>query len=448
MKMISVKVRKNIRYRVRHGAIVLLIGIFLIPLVVPAATLRLEGDHAWLDADETPLSNVLKLFEQRGVEVLIDPSLDLGRVTGQWENAKIDRLIGQLVSPHSYLIEHKRISGPLGELYQLSTIRIYSDGNLSSARPLTAGGRVLDIVEGPDGTMYVRSEIMLGFKEGATAAALKALLEKIGGTVIEVIDPPGLYRIKLNEGMSVEDALAVAAADDKVELSEPNLAFSSAANPTVPISGTQAGINLNLVPGETAIAVFDSGLDPKYADLPYIRGVYNALDPTEDMTDPTGHGTLVSLIASGAITPLGEEASEVGVPILAVRVFDENGMTSSDTIMNAINYALGSDVKVINLSFGTYDDIGFIENAVQYAAQQGVTIFVASGNDGLDIAANPASSPATISVGATDKHGNVASYSNTEANIYAPGSAMYDGRIHHGTSFASPFAAHTFALQK
>jgi hypothetical protein len=446
MKTISEKGRKSSRCRAANGAFVL--GIFLFPLVVSATTLRLEGDRAWLDADGAPLSKVLKLFEQRGVAVLIDPSLDLGRVSGQWENTKIDRLIDQLASPHSYLIEHKRISGPLGELYQLSAIRIYSDGNLSAARPLSAGGRVLDVIEGPDGTKYVRSEIMIGFEEGATVADLKALLEKLGGTVIEVIDPPGLYRIKLNEGMSVEAAMAIADTDDKVESSEPNLAFSSSANPAVPISGTQAGMNLNLVPGETAIAVFDSGLDPKYADLPYIRGTYNALDPTADMTDPTGHGTLVSLIASGAITPLGAEASEVGVPILVVRVFDENGMTSSDIILGAINYAIGSDVKIINLSFGTYEDIGFIEHAVQYAAQQGVTIFVASGNDGLNIAANPAASPATISVGATDQHGNVASYSNTEANIYAPGSAMYDGRIHHGTSFASPFAAHEFAVQK
>ena len=428
--------------------VVPILGILLFPLIVSATTLRLEGERVWLDTDGAPLSNVLKLFEQRGVEVWIDPSLDLGRVSGQWENTKLDRLIEQLTSPHSYLIEHKRISGPLGEIYQLSAIRIYSDGNLSAARPLSTGGRVLDVIEGPDGTKYVRSEIMIGFKEGSTVADLKALLEKLGGTVMEVIDPPGLYRIKLNEGLSVEAALAIAAADDKVDSSEPNLAFSSSTNPGVPISGTQAGMNLNLVPGETAIAVFDSGLDPKYADLPYIRGVYNALDPTADMTDPTGHGTLVSLIASGAITPLGAEASEVGVPILAVRVFDENGMTSSDIILGAMNYALASDVKVINLSFGTYEDVGFIEQAVQYAAQQGVTIFVASGNDGLNIAVNPAASPATVSVGATDQYGNVAPYSNTAANIYAPGDVMYDGGIRHGTSFASPFAAYKFAIQK
>jgi ferric-dicitrate binding protein FerR (iron transport regulator) len=80
----------------------------LLPLAASAAMLRMEGDRAWLEAEGAPLSKVLRLFEQRGVEVLIDPSLELGRVSGEWENTKIDRLIDQLARPHSYLIERKR----------------------------------------------------------------------------------------------------------------------------------------------------------------------------------------------------------------------------------------------------------------------------------------------------------------------------------------------------
>ena len=126
-------------------------GILLLPLVSSAATLRMEGDRAWLEVNGAPLSKVLQLFEQRGVEVLIDPSLELGRVSGDWENTKVDRLIGQLASPNSYLLEWKKVRGPLGELYQIDSIRIYSDGNLSAARPLSAKAKVLDVVEGKNG---------------------------------------------------------------------------------------------------------------------------------------------------------------------------------------------------------------------------------------------------------------------------------------------------------
>ena len=412
-----------------------------------AATLRMEGDRAWLTADGEPLSKVLHLFEQRGVQVLLDPSLEMGRISGDWENAKVERLVAQLASPHSYLLEWKRIDSPLGTFYQASSIRIFSDGNASAAKPLSSKSKVLDVVEGAGGIKYIRSEIMVGFGEGSTIDDLNALLAKIGGTVVEVINPPGIYRIKLNADLSVEDAMAIATAHDGVEAAEPNLAFSNKGNQAVPMVGNGAGVNLNLLPGETAIAVFDSGLDPKYADNALIRGTYDAVDPSAEISDPTGHGTLVALIASGAVTPLGESVAEVGVPVVAVRVFDENGMTSADTLMRAIEYALNSDIGIINISFGTYEDIGFLENAINYAVEQGIDVFVASGNDSLDISANPAANPATISIGATNPDGSVADYSNVGETVdgYENGTVSFDDRIYKGTSFASPFAANKAA---
>ncbi len=425
-------------------------GILLLPLVASSSTLRLEGDRAWLVADEAPLSKVLELFAQRGVEVLIDPTLQLNRISGEWENTKVDRLIGQLVQPHNYLLEWKKTTGPLGDLYQISAIRIFSDGNAAAARPLSDKGRVLDVVEGANGTHYLRAELMVGFKEGSTIDDLTALLAKIGGTVIEVIDPPGIYRIKLNEGMPVEKAVEIARAHAWVEGAEPNLAFPNMGIQASPTTASGGGINLHLQPGETAVAVFDSGLDPKYADLAFIRGAYNAIDPAAEMSDPTGHGTLVALVASGAITPLGATESTQGVPVLAVRVFDENGFTSADTIMRAIDYALNSDVEIINLSFGTYDEIGFIDDALNYAAQQGVAIVVAAGNDDVEISMNPAASPFTLSIGAKNQDGSIADYSNTGDTItgYEYGSVVFEGKKYDGTSFASPYWTYNLATEK
>ncbi|MDF7797879.1 S8 family serine peptidase [Pontiellaceae bacterium B1224] len=421
-----------------------IIGILLMGLTAHAASLRIEGERAWLKADGAPLSKILQLFEQRGAKVLIDPSLELGRIDGDWENTKVERLINQLVAPNSYSIQWKQVDSPLGAFYQVSSIRVFGE-NASEALPISDTTRVLDIVEGTNGVKYVRGEIMVGFKDGANIADLNALLKKLNGTVIEVIDPPGIYRIKLNEGMTVEQAMKIANAHDGVDGAEPNLAFPNLANPAVPISGTHAGMNLGLAPGETAIAVFDSGLDPQYKDMDFIRGAYDALNPSSEISDPTGHGTLVALIASGAITPLGESAGDTGAPILAVRVFDENGMTSSDVLMGAVNYAINSGIGVINLSFGTYEEVGFLEDAVQYAASQGVAVFVASGNDGLDVAVNPAASSATISIGATDEFGNIADYSNTEADAFVSGTVEYDSQLHYGTSFANPYAAYRYA---
>jgi len=419
------------------------LAILLLPLAASTATLRLEGDRAWLVADGMPLPKVLQLFEQRGVEVLVDPSLRLNRISGEWENTKIDRLIEQLVSPHSYLLEWKREGGPLGELYQISSIRIYSDGNLSAACPLSAKGRVLDVVEGEGGIKYVRGEIMVGFGEGSDITDLNALLAKLGGTVVEVIDPPGIYRIKLNDGMSVEKAMEIAQAHEGVKAVEPNLAFPRIETQPAPRSGSGAGINLHLQPGETAVAVFDSGLDPQYANLSVIRGTYDAVDPSAEISDPLGHGTLTALVAAGVITPEGAEAVETGVPVLAIRTFDENGMTSSDTLMRALEYAANSGVEIINMSWGSEVDSRFMEAAMNYAAENGMTLYAAAGNEPTGTLIYPAGYDSVIAVGGLNPDGSQWENSNYGdfVEIYEPAKASFNGQSYAGTSIASPYAA-------
>lgn len=429
----------------RFLSIVLLIS----PLLASASTLRLEGDRAWLESEGAPLSKVLRLFEQRGVKVLIDPALELNRVSGEWENTKVDRLIGQLVSPHSYLLEWRKVDSPLGELYQMSSIRIYSDAGPSAAQPLEKKRKVLDVVEGEAGRKYIRGEIMVGFDANSDIDDLKALLKKLGGTVIEVIDPPGIYRIKLNEGLSVEEAMEIAKAHKGIGIAEPNLAFDQIGNEAISFSGTGSGINLHLQPGETAVAVFDSGLDPKYTDLPFIRGTYNALSPSEPMSDPTGHGTMTAMVASGAITPLGVDAAETGVPVLAVRTFDENGMTSSDTIMRALEYAAHSGVKIVNMSWGSDATSAFMESAMDYAAQNGMVLYASAGNEPLGTPIYPAGYDSVIAVGGLDPVGETWTQSNYGDFVeqYEPAFITFEGKSYQGTSFSSPYAAFKAAQQ-
>lgn len=425
------------------------VALLLLPLVSSAATLRMEGDRAWLQADGVPLSSVLRLFEQRGVEVLIDPALDLGQVSGEWENTKVERLIAQLARPHSYLIERKKVQSPLGELYRISSIRIYSGGNPSAARPLSTKAKVLDVVEGENGIKYIRGEIMVGFKEGSTIKDLNALLTKIGGTVIEVIDPPGIYRIRINEDLSVEKAMEIANAHNGVDSSEPNLAFPRMGNTAVPSSGIGAAANLQLQPGETAVAVFDSGLDPQYAKLSVIRGTYDAVDPSAAISDPLGHGTLTALVAAGVITPEGVAAAETGVPVLAIRTFDENGMTSSDTLMRALQYAADSGVKIINMSWGSEVDSTFMETAMNYAAQNGMILFAAAGNEPTGTPIYPAGYSSVIAVGGLNPDGSQWENSNYGdfVKIFEPAVAVFDGKSYAGTSIASPYAAYKAATR-
>ncbi len=415
----------------------------LLPILSSAATLRIEGERAWLKADGAALSKVLQLFEQRGVEVLIDPSLEMGRVTGEWEETKVERLVAQLASPHSYLVEWDRIETPLGKLDRIAAIRIFSGGNAAAAKRLSSKSKVLDVVEGEGGIKYIRGEIMVGFEDGTSLNDLNALLRKLDGTIIEVIDPPGIYRIKLNEGLSVEEAMAIANAHNGVESSEPNLAYPRLDSSPVAFDGSGAGMNLNLLPGETAVAVFDSGLDPKYADLSVIRGTYDAVDPTAEISDPMGHGTLTALVAAGVITPEGAEAMETGVPVLAIKTFDENGMTSSDTIMRALQFAANSGVEIVNMSWGSDVDSDFMEAAMNFAAQNGMTLFAAAGNEPTGEPIYPAGYSSVIAVGGLNGDGSQWENSNfgSFVDVFGPAKASFDGKSYAGTSIASPYTA-------
>ena len=417
--------------------------LLLIPLAGMGASLRMEGDRAWLSAEGTPLPKVLELFEQCGVEVLIDPSLELNRISGSWENARVERVIAQLASPNSYLLEWKQVSGPLGKFYQISSIRIFTDGKESAVQRLGSGRKALDVVEGEGGIKYIRDEIMIGFSEGASEKDLNALLEKLGGTVIEVIDPPGIYRIKIGDKLTVEEAMKIAEAQDKVKGAEPNLAFPRMDTPTVPLTGTSDGVNLHLQPGETAVAVLDSGLDPQYADLPFIRGTYNAIDPSSSIDDPLGHGTMTSLIAAGALTPMGVEPAESGVPVLSIMAFDENGMTSSDTILRALDYAANSGVSIISMSWGSEIDSSFMRAAMDYAAANGMTLFASAGNEPTGIPLYPAGYDSVIAVGGLNPDGSVWDQSNYGdfVEVYGPAWVVFNGQTYAGTSDAAPYLA-------
>lgn len=417
--------------------------ITLVPLFAVGATLRLEGDRIWLDGKGATLSTVLQMFEDRGVKVLVDPELDLDRLSGSWEDAKAERVISQLAGSSNYMVDWELIRGPLGDQYRLKSFRI---GNEYTVRRLAR--RILDVVEGPDGTKYIRGEIMVSFKDGATVEDLNALLAKLGGTLLEFIDPPGIYRIKIGDNLSVEEAMKIAQADANVDTSEQNLAFPSMNVVGLPASlGTTDSVNLNLQPGETAVAVLDSGLDPKYADLPFIRGTYNAVDPSASIYDPTGHGTLTSLIASGALTPHGATPSEVGVPVLSIMAFDENGMTSADTLFRAIDFAINSGASIINMSFGTGTYSAFLDDAVNYAIANGVEIFVSAGNHINTDEIWPAANPGVTVVGGLNPDGSVWEGSNEgiDVDVYEPAYATLEGQTSVGTSISSPRASHNSA---
>jgi subtilisin family serine protease len=172
---------------------------------------------------------------------------------------------------------------------------------------------------------------------------------------------------------------------------------------------------------------------------------------TGDETDGNGHGTHCAGTVAGQTYGIAKEAN-----LIAVKVLSDSGSGSTSGVIDGINW-VASNAKttgkpsVANLSLGG----GFSQannDAVTALVAAGVTTAVAAGNDNADACNySPASTPAAITVAASDKNNARATYSNygTCVDVYGPGSAITSAWIGSpsatntisGTSMASPHVA-------
>ncbi|MFJ8073424.1 S8 family serine peptidase [Streptomyces sp. NPDC096176] len=156
--------------------------------------------------------------------------------------------------------------------------------------------------------------------------------------------------------------------------------------------------------------------------------------PSRD-TNNSWHGTHVAgTIAATANNSKGVAGIAYNATVQPVRVLGKCGGTTAD-IIDAITWASGGSVQgvpananpadVINMSLGGGGacDSG-TQSAINGAVSRGTTVVVAAGNSNANAANfNPASCSNVITVAASDREGNRASYSNygTVVDITAPG---------------------------
>ena len=185
---------------------------------------------------------------------------------------------------------------------------------------------------------------------------------------------------------------------------------------------------------EIVVAVLDTGLDVNLTDLEgRITTGYDFLNKTSNMIDTQGHGTMVSsTIAAVANNGIGitGAAGTANVKIAPYRIGDAT--LNNDAIYAAIMDAANrEEVRIINLSIGSYEYNASQADAIAYAISKGKLIIAAAGNHGEEIAGvdpyyYPASYPGVISVGSLGISGEIASFSqyNDAVDFYAPGESL------------------------
>ena len=227
-----------------------------------------------------------------------------------------------------------------------------------------------------------------------------------------------------------------------------------------PCAGRQWGVTAIKAPqawpatrgAKVIVAVIDTGVDTRHPDL---QGRLLML-PGSDMTrntasrcsfqraqagarksravarDDNGHGTHVAGIVAAAT---GNRKGVAGVApaarVLAVKVLDRSGSGTDRSVARGICFAVRNGAKVINLSLG-HDPVssvivsgrnGDTNRAVAFAHARGAAVIIAAGNEGFPACDFPASHAKALCVGAVDKRGLRARYSNfgTAVGVVAPG---------------------------
>jgi len=248
------------------------------------------------------------------------------------------------------------------------------------------------------------------------------------------------------------------------------------------------------------VAVLDTGVLTAHPDLsPNLVAGYDFIDNDANANDPgdkgiggqrsSFHGTHVAGTVAAAVgtasggTAVGGTGVAPGVKIMPVRVLGQDGGTSSEIIAglcfaaqlntgdNSLcsNVPSGNAADIINLSLGgpTFSPT---EQAVYNAVTaKGIIVIAAAGNESTSAPSYPAAYDNVISVSATNRNTELASYSNfgNLIDVAAPGGdfASDEGILSswgddlngpaeltygslQGTSMAAPHVAGVAALMK
>ncbi len=163
---------------------------------------------------------------------------------------------------------------------------------------------------------------------------------------------------------------------------------------------------------------------PDLAGTNFVAG-YDFVNDDTHPNDDEGHGTHVAgTIAGTTGNSTGVAGLAYGASIMPIKVLDSGGSGSYFDVAEGIRWAADHGAKVINLSLGGSSGTTYLEEALQYAYNQGVTIVAAAGNNGAGAVSYPAAyDNYVIAVGATRFDETKAGYSNygSALDIVAPG---------------------------
>ena len=219
------------------------------------------------------------------------------------------------------------------------------------------------------------------------------------------------------------------------------------------------------------VGVLDTGIDTEHRDL-YVKGGVCTIAP--DCTagipydDNNGHGTHVAGIIAALSNNTGVQGIAPEVDLYSIKVLDNLGVGTTDSIMQGIEWAIKQKIDILNISITTTTDDQIMKIALDKAYNLGILLVGAAGNRGLkssDTVTFPAKYDSVIAVSAvnSDLTKLVESSVGPKVEVAAPGGAIFstypiewdfiDGKQDgytelSGTSMSAPHVTGVLALYK
>jgi serine protease len=339
----------------------------------------------------------------------------------------------------------------------------------TSTKPLAPTG-------GPE---YRDSDILVSFRKGTSEDEIRTLVGNHGYHVKRVIEGLGVHVIGIPGGTDPVLAAEDFQSNPQVRHAQPNWVgrvteMHDASTLRVPNDSrysSQWALDAMGLPyawdkttgsGSVTVAVIDTGVQVDHPDLAgNVGSGYDFYNKTSSVTDYNGHGThIAGIIGATANNGLGIAGINWNVTIMPLKAADNSGggYLSLSEIIEALRYAADNGADVVNMSFqiggaSSGEDL-FMEEAIEYAYNKGVTMIAAAGNEGQQWLAYPARHSKVIAVSAVGPDLNRASWSNYGNNIdvAAPGDSILSTwpvntfASASGTSMAAPQVAGVAAL--
>jgi len=285
---------------------------------------------------------------------------------------------------------------------------------------------------GTSESKFIDKEFIVGFKKGISSTVKKTLIQKNGGIIVgenKVLDI-ALVRVEGGRNSFIQSLLK----ENSIRFVEPNFIGYGCYVPNDEGWDEQWGPQAINCPEAwdvekgnlgVSISIVNSGVFT-HVDLTHYYGEgydwqNNDNDPTEDDHPNGGHGTCDAGIAAATMNNSLGIAGIAQVTIMA----EDIGNYSMPSYKAACGIVHATDIgaDIISLSLQYYDYSEALEDACQYAWDNGVVLVASSGNYHGNTIAYPGKFDTVICVGAIDQNNQRCNFSNygPEIDLVAPG---------------------------